>query len=216
VNNYVGYPPHAPPTSSDNGSSQATAIHGSKEARPPGLTRGSSEDSGIAAELNSLQEIERLKNEVKQLRADKVEKERLKNETVQLKHLLEDERRKNREKDDKLTRLQKRVKDLECQDLMASKYQAATAQTRQNYAEEMQIKDDKIEELEDRLRILEEDNQRFQFIVEELKGKTKDAEDHIRYTRLQNHIAELEKSVKEMKARRKLVQEQLSKAEGDQ
>ncbi|KAE9372425.1 hypothetical protein N431DRAFT_545084 [Stipitochalara longipes BDJ] len=220
VNNFMGYPPHAPPTSSDNGSSQATAIQGPNQARPPGLTRGSSEESDITAELNNLQEIERLKSEVKQLRAEKVEKERLRSEVAQLKHLLEDERRKAQEKEEKLVEkvasLRKRVKDLECEGLMASKYQAATAQTRQNYSEDMQKKDDRIEELEDRLRILEEDNQRFQFLVDELRGKTKDAEDHIRYTRLQNHIAELKKSITERTIRRKTVQELLNKVEDDQ
>ena len=140
----------------------------------------------------------------------------MQNETVQLKQCLEDERRKNREKDDKLGQLQKRVKNLECQHLIASKYHAASAQAQQDYADEMQIKDDKIEMLEQRLLILEEDNQRFQSRVEELEGKTKDAEAHIRYTQLKNHIAHLEKSIKEMKARRKLLQEQLSNGGSDQ
>jgi hypothetical protein len=220
VNNYVGYPPHAPITSSDNGSSQATAIQGPNEQRPLGLTRVSSEESDITAELNNLQVIERLKTEVKQLRVEKVEKERLKNEVEQLKHLLEEEKHKAREKEkmlvEKVASLQKRVKNLECEGLMASKLQAATAQTRYTYSEEMQSKDDKIEWLEDQLRILEEDNQRYRFHIDELRGKTKDAEDQIRYTRLQNHIAELENSITDRTTQRKRVQALLNKAEDDQ
>jgi hypothetical protein len=98
---------------------------------------------------------------------------------------------------------------------MASKFQAAAAQTRQNYAEEMHIKDDRIKELENYCQILEEDNKKYRGITEKLQEKSKEAEDHIRYTSLQKKIAELDTKVMDLKTRRKHVGEMLSKAEGD-
>jgi len=89
-------------------------------------------------------------------------------EKLQLKQLLEDEQRKVQEKDKKLLRLERFVKDFECQDQMASEFQAAAARTRQNYAEEMHIKDDRIKELEKRCQILEENNKRYRVITERL------------------------------------------------
>jgi hypothetical protein len=205
------------------------------------VSRVSSEGSDaavdlIAADLNQLEEFERLKNEVKYLREqrdgfaakeqeterlktqhaiDKREIARLKTENLQLTHLLEDEQHKVQEKEKKLVRLERFVKDFECQDQMASEFQAAAARTRQNYAEEMHIKDDRIKELEERCQILEENNKRYRVITERLQEKSKEAEDHIRYASLQKSIAELETKVMGLKKRRKLVGEQLVKAEGD-
>lgn len=213
VNNYLGYPPHAP---SETGSSQATAIQGLTEARPPGPARGSSEESGITAELNGLHEIERLKNEVKCLRAEKTENQRLRKQVAQLNHLLEDEKRRIQQKDEKLARLQMRVQDLEWQDLKASEYQAASARTRIHGAEEMQAKENRIEELEQRCRILEDNNKRLQSNIDELKVITKDAQDHIRYSRLQNQITDLENTVKDLRLRREAVRKQLDQASDDQ
>jgi predicted nucleic acid-binding Zn-ribbon protein len=213
VNNYLGYPPHAP---SETGSSQATAIQGLTEARPPGPARGSSEESGITAELNGLHEIERLKNEVKCLRAEKTENQRLRKQVAQLNHLLEDEKRRIQQKDEKLARLQMRVQDLEWQDLKASEYQAASARTRIHGAEEMQAKENRIEELEQRCRILEDNNKRLQSNIDELKVITKDAQDHIRYSRLQNQITDLENTVKDLRLRRETVRKQLDQASDDQ
>jgi len=220
VNNYFNTP-HAPSTSSDNGSSQATAIQGTDQRRPPALTRGSSEETDILkAELNNLQEIERLKSEVKQLRAEKAENERLRTEVAQLKDLLEDEKSKARQTEDKLIKkvasLRAQVKDLECEGLLGSKYQAAIAKSRHNISEDLQERDERIEELENRLRISEEDNQRYRFLVDELRGKTKDAEDQIRYTQLQNHIAELKKCITQRTTRRKAVQELLNRVDDEQ
>ena len=240
LNNYQGYPPHAPPTRSHNGS-EDTAILSPIGIRSSGLARVSSEEGGatvdlIAADLNQLQEFERLKNEVKYLRdqrdgfaaeehethrlkkqlaIEKIETERLRTQNLQLKHLLEDEQRKVQEKDKKLVRLERFVKDFECQDQMASEFQAAAARTRQNYAEEIHIKDDRIKELEERCQILEEENMQYHAMTERLQEKSKEAEDHIRYARIQKNIAELETKVMGLKKRRKLVGEQLSKAEGD-
>jgi predicted nucleic acid-binding Zn-ribbon protein len=216
VNTYVGYPPHAPPTISETASSQATAIQGLTEARPPGPARGSSEESGITAELNGLHEIERLKNEVKYLRAEKTENQRLRKQVAQLNHLLEDEKRRVQQKDEKVARLQTRVQDLEFQDLKASEYQAASAKTRHHGAKEMQNKEIDIEKLEQRCRILDEDNKRLQSEIDELKRITKDAHYHIRYSRLQNQITELESTVKDLRLRRETVQEQLRQANDDQ
>jgi predicted nucleic acid-binding Zn-ribbon protein len=216
VNTYVNYPTPAPPTTSETGSSQATVIQGLTEARPPGPARESSEESGITAELNGLHEIERLKNEVKYLRAEKAVNQRLRKEVAQLNQLLEDEKRSAQQKDEKLAWLKKRVKDLEYQDLKASEYQAASARTRHHDAEEMQEKENRIEELEQRCQILEENNKRLQSNVSELKGITKDAQDHIRYSRLQNHITDLENSVKDLRLRRDTVQGQLGQANDDE
>jgi hypothetical protein len=235
--NYQGYPPHATPARSQNGS-ENTAIQSPIGIQSSGLARVSSEESdatldSIAADLNQLQEFERLKNEVKYLRdqrdgyaaeeqeterlkkqlaIDKREIARLRTENVQLTHLLEDEQRKVQEKDKKLVWLERVVKDFECQDQMASEFQAAAARTRQNYAEEMHIKDDRIKELEKRCQILEENNKRYRVITERLQEKSKD---HIRYASLQKSIAELETKVMGLKTRRKHVGEELSKAEGD-
>jgi chromosome segregation ATPase len=186
--------------------------------------------------LNHLQEFERLKNEVKYLRdfkdefaAHKEETERLKKqlaiekreiarlrtENLQLKHLLEDEQRKVQEKDKELIRLERVVKDFESLDQKASDLHVAAARIRQNYAEETHIKDDRIKKLEERCQILEENNKRYRVITERLQEKSKEAEDHIRYASLQKSIAELEAKVLSLKKRRKLVGEQLSKAEGD-
>lgn len=213
VTTYVGYAPQVPPASSENGTSQATAIQGGTETRPSGPARGSSDESGMPAELNHLLEIERLKDEVKRLRVERVENQRLKNDVVQLTRLLEDERRKAQQKDEKLARLHERVKDLECQDLMANEYQAATARTRHHYAKDLQEKDNIIEDWEQRYRILEENNQRLQSTVEELESKTKDAQAHIRYSRIKNHIVELENRVEDLRRRRDSVTKQLSQVD---
>ena len=117
---------------------------------------------GYAAEE---QETERLK---KQLAIDKREIARLRTENVQLTHLLEDEQRKVQEKDKKLLRLERFVKDFECQDLMVSEFQAAAARTRQNYVQEIYIKDDRIKELEDYCYILEKKNKKYCAIAERL------------------------------------------------
>jgi hypothetical protein len=240
LNNYQGYPLHAPPTRSRNGS-ESTAIQSPIGIRSSGLARVSSEESDIpvdliASDLNHLHEFERLKNEVKSLRdvrdgsaAEKQETERLKKqlavegreidrlrtENLQLRQLLEDEQRKAQEKDKKLVRLERIVEDYECQDQMASEFQAAAARTRQNYAQERHIKDDRIKELEDYCKILEENNKKYRVIAEKLKEKSKEAEDHIRYANLQKEITELETKVMDLKTSRKYIGEQLSKAEGD-
>jgi chromosome segregation ATPase len=232
----LGYPPRAPGTGSQNGSSEATAIQDPIEARPSGLARVSSEESGITEDLNHLQEFERLKTEVKQLRGlrdksitEDIEKERLKSrlaaeerdnkrlkdEITLLKKLLEIEKRKALEKEAKVVRLDRLVKDHECQDQKSSEFQAAAARTRHNYAEEMYIKEDKIKELEDRCQTLEEDNQKYHIIAEKLREKSKEAEDQIRYSKLQKRIAEAKKHIMDLKTRRRHVGEQLSKAEGD-
>ncbi len=234
LNNYQGYPPHAPATRNQNGS-EGTVI------RSSGLTRVSSGEGNatvdlIAADLNQLQEFERLKNEVKHLRGqrdgfaaeeqetqrlkkqlaiEKRETERLRTENLHLKHLLEDEQQKVQEKDKKLVRLERFVKDFECQDQMASEFQAAAARTRQNYAREMHIKDDRITELEEHCQILEEHNKRYLVVTGRLQEKSKEAEDHVRYASLQKNIAELKTKVMGLKKSRTLIGEQLSKAEGD-
>lgn len=240
MNNYQGYPQHAPPTRSQNGS-EKTAIQSPIGIHSSNLTRVSSGETdatvdSIAADLNYLQEFERLKNEVKYLRdfkdgfaVHKQETERLKKqhaidtkeidllrtENLQLRHLLQDEQRKVQEKDKKLVRLERFVKDFESQDQIASEFQAAAARTRQNYAQEMHIKDDRIKELEDYCQILEENNKKYRANFEKLQEKSKEAEDHIRYARLQKRIAELDTKVMDLKTRRKHVGEELSKAEGD-
>jgi DNA repair exonuclease SbcCD ATPase subunit len=236
LNNYQGYPPHAPPTSSQHGSSETTAIQGPIETRPSDLTRVSSEESGIIKDLDLLEEFERLKTEVKHLRdlrdksttegtekerlksrlaVERRDNERLRNEIAQLKDLLEDEKRKVLEKEAKVVWLDRLVKDYECQDQRASEFQAAAARTRHNYAEEMHIKENKTKKLEERCQVLEEDNQKYRIITEKLQEKSKEAEDQIRYWELQKSIAELEKVIMDLKTRRRHVGEQLSKAEGD-
>jgi hypothetical protein len=207
--NYQGYPPHATPARSQIGS-ESTAIQSPIGIQSSRLARVSSEESdatldSIAADLNQLQEFERLKT---QHAIDKKEIARLRTENVQLTHLLEDEQRKVQEKDKKLVLLESLVKDFECQDQMASEFQAAAARTRQNY---VHIKDNRIKELEKRCQILEENNKRYRALQE----KSKEAEDHIRYASHQKSIAELETKIMGLKTRRKHVGEKLSKAEGD-
>jgi hypothetical protein len=139
----------------------------------------------------------------------------LRNKVLQLKQLLEDEQNKVGQKDAKLVRLEKFRKDFENQSRIASQLQAAAAQTQQNYENEIHVKDDKIRELEERCQHLEQDIQKYRFIAEQLREESKEAQDHIRYSRLQKRITELEKSVADLKTRRRKVRDLLNKAEDD-
>jgi chromosome segregation ATPase len=176
----------------------------------------SSGDSGITEELNRLEEIERLKREVSHWRntvtAEKTERDRLRSrltaENDQLRQELKDER-------SKVERLQERVKDYETENLRASEYQAAAARTRHGISAEMNVKDEKIKELEARCQALEEDNRKYHDYAEKLREESKEAQVQIRYTQLQEEIDKLEKHIEELKTTRSQVRKQLEKAEDD-